>query len=165
MLVFHQIILCYFHSDFKDEASSTDQSFPQYSDRAVRMMKEMGYKENTGLGRFGQGRVEPVETSQQKGRRGLGLTLEELDLSALKWDKNMESPLSIPERLEWYESSRADPMLSLTTEDFWPLIREDTKKLTIDNETHFCSPEVLHNILLSKSAFDKLGTTDMIKAR
>lgn len=36
----------------------------------------MGFKEGEGLGKFGQGRKEIVETSTQRGRRGLGLTLQ-----------------------------------------------------------------------------------------
>lgn len=33
----------------------------------------MGHKPGRGLGKFEHGRVEPVEASTQKGRRGLGL--------------------------------------------------------------------------------------------
>lgn len=36
----------------------------------------MGFKEGEGLGKFGQGRKEIVEASNQRGRRGLGLTLQ-----------------------------------------------------------------------------------------
>lgn len=36
----------------------------------------MGYREGEGLGKFGQGRKEIVEASTQRGRRGLGLTLQ-----------------------------------------------------------------------------------------
>lgn len=37
---------------------------------------KMGFKEGEGLGKFNQGRKEIVETSTQRGRRGLGLTLQ-----------------------------------------------------------------------------------------
>lgn len=109
--------------------------------------------------------MEPVQTSQQKGRRGLGLKLEELDSAALKWDKNMELPLNVPERVEWYQSPSDDPILSSSAEDLWLWIKKGIKKLNIESETNFCEPEILTNIINSKSAFDKLGTTDMIKAR
>lgn len=39
----------------------------------------MGFREGEGLGKYGQGRQEIVETSNQKGRRGLGLTLKGFD--------------------------------------------------------------------------------------
>ena len=39
---------------------------------AERMMAKMGHKPGEGLGRDGQGRVEPVGLSTQRGRVGLG---------------------------------------------------------------------------------------------
>lgn len=42
----------------------------------------MGYKEGTGLGKNAQGRVDIVEASMQRGRRGLGLTVKGLEPSA-----------------------------------------------------------------------------------
>ena len=37
---------------------------------------KMGFRAGEGLGKFGQGRKEIVEASTQRGRRGLGLTLQ-----------------------------------------------------------------------------------------
>lgn len=39
----------------------------------------MGFKEGEGLGKYSQGRKDIVEASNQKGRRGLGLTLRGFD--------------------------------------------------------------------------------------
>lgn len=39
----------------------------------------MGFREGEGLGKYSQGRKDIVETSNQKGRRGLGLTLQGFD--------------------------------------------------------------------------------------
>lgn len=40
---------------------------------------KMGFREGEGLGKYSQGRKDIVETSSQKGRRGLGLTLKGFD--------------------------------------------------------------------------------------
>lgn len=39
----------------------------------------MGFREGEGLGKYGQGRKDIVEASNQKGRRGFGLTLKGFD--------------------------------------------------------------------------------------
>ena len=48
----------------------------------------MGYKAGTGLGKHEQGRVEIVEASMQRGRRGLGLNLQGLEPSMdVEWNE------------------------------------------------------------------------------
>lgn len=42
----------------------------------INFQAKMGFREGEGLGKFGQGRKEIVEASTQRGRRGLGLTLQ-----------------------------------------------------------------------------------------
>lgn len=55
----------------------------------------MGYKEGTGLGKHAQGRVEIVEASLQRGRRGLGLTIKGLEPSAdVEWSEENDKVVS-----------------------------------------------------------------------
>lgn len=42
----------------------------------LHFQAKMGFREGEGLGKFNQGRKEIVEASTQRGRRGLGLTLQ-----------------------------------------------------------------------------------------
>lgn len=45
----------------------------------------MGHKTGTGLGRHSQGRVEIIESSVQKGRRGLGAAVSGFETKNLDW--------------------------------------------------------------------------------
>lgn len=131
----------------------------------MRMMEKMGYRKDTGLGRLGQGRVEPIEASQQKGRRGLGMRLDDLDKAAVKWDPAIEE-VNIPERVEWLVNSEADDtLLEFNSDVLSSWTRRGAKKLTIDNETMFCDENILKRVLESKSVFDNLGAEDMRRAR
>lgn len=57
--------------------------------KAEQMMRKMGYM-GKGLGKHEQGRIEPVEASKQKGRRGLGHHIPQLEKALDKWDPNDE---------------------------------------------------------------------------
>ena len=78
----------------------------QYSSAAAQMMAKMGYKSGAGLGKSGQGRVEPVELSKQRGRRGLGMIIKSLeDNDAIDWEAEKEH-IEIEERVKWMPSIR-----------------------------------------------------------
>ena len=51
---------------------SSINDFGRYSPVAQNLMAKMGYEAGRGLGKTSQGIVEPVSTSMQRGRRGLG---------------------------------------------------------------------------------------------
>ena len=136
-----------------------------YSGTSLKMMEKMGYRKDAGLGRLGQGRVEPIEVSQQRGRRGLGLRLDDLDRAAVKWDPEIEE-LFIPERNEWLVNHEPDEtLLELSADALSSWILRGKKKMNIENETKFCDEIILRRVLESKSVFDNLGENDMRRAR
>ena len=56
---------------------------------------KMGYKEGSGLGKNAQGRTEIIEASQQRGRRGLGLTVKGLEPSGdVEWSEESDQVTS-----------------------------------------------------------------------
>lgn len=50
----------------------------------------MGFQQGGGLGRFGQGRADIIEASQQRGRRGLGFRVEGFDDKDFTWEEEEE---------------------------------------------------------------------------
>jgi cap1 methyltransferase len=67
------------------------------------MMSKMGYKSGTGLGKAGQGIVEPVTASTQRGRRGLGLIIEGLEDEKVEWDESREHVV-VEEDVHWMKA-------------------------------------------------------------
>lgn len=134
-----------------------------YSDKSLRMMQKMGYNKDKGLGKLEQGRIEPIEASEQQGRRGLGLKMDDFDAAALKFESNMEH-IQLQETVEWLHNSDAstDGFSRDELED-WLVVGK--QKLFIDDEDKFCSPDILREVLNSKTIFDNLGADDMRRAR
>lgn len=62
-----------FYNKNTNDKDYDDAYNAEYSDKSKRMMSNMGFKPGKGLGKFEHGRVEPIEASTQKGRRGLGM--------------------------------------------------------------------------------------------
>ena len=53
----------------------------------------MGFEQGRGLGRYGQGRADIIEASQQRGRRGLGFRVEGFDDKDFTWEEEEEVPV------------------------------------------------------------------------
>lgn len=133
-----------------------------YNAFAEKMMAKMGYKAGTGLGKHEQGRVEIVEASMQRGRRGLGLNLQGLEPSMdVEWNEK-EDQIIIDETVEWLPTCR-DPVPMIETLRQWKKV--GPKKRTIDDESNFCTEETLNAVLSSKSIFDQLEGEEMRRAR
>ena len=132
-----------------------------YSSFAQKMMAKMGYQSGKGLGSKGQGIVEPVTASNQRGRRGLGHILKGLEDEKVDWDPDSEV-VDVEEKVEWLPPI-TEPVPSMNELRSW--MREGPRKENIEDETQFCNPEILKSIIKSKSIFDQLEGHEMRKAR
>lgn len=70
-----------FNNEFKQDSlvEGTSSRYSMYNSVSQKLMAKMGFREGEGLGKYGQGRKDIVEASNQKGRRGFGLTLKGFD--------------------------------------------------------------------------------------
>ncbi|XP_053685471.1 cap-specific mRNA (nucleoside-2'-O-)-methyltransferase 1 [Sabethes cyaneus] len=147
-----------------DPSQEASPSSSIYSAQSMRMMNMMNFDKKKGLGKSGQGRTDIVQISSQKGRRGFGHKLEELDSVALDWSKT-EEKITIPERVDWLENQDGTDISCWNREFLDRWIKYGKRPVTMDNEDKFCSQGILKRILECKSAFDKLDTKEMRKAR
>lgn len=110
-------------------------------------MAKSGYQPGKGLGKHGQGIVEPVKASEQKGRRGFGYVPKEYE-DEVPIDPEQEK-ISVVEQLYWLENLYSESDV-LTSEQLaeWKTIGYE--KLKIDDEINFCDPQVLHDVLEAK---------------
>ncbi|XP_046965838.1 cap-specific mRNA (nucleoside-2'-O-)-methyltransferase 1 [Vanessa cardui] len=134
-----------------------------YSEISKRLMSNMGHKPGKGLGKFEHGRVEPVQASTQKGRRGLGL--KPSVVGDVPQDFKWSSDDALPEAKEdvvWMPVSSEE---TLNGDDLEKWLKKGHKKLSIEDETDFVDPQVLKGILNSKTIFDNLDGEDMRTAR
>uniref|UniRef100_A0A8P0P5G6 Cap-specific mRNA (nucleoside-2'-O-)-methyltransferase 1 n=2 Tax=Canis lupus familiaris TaxID=9615 RepID=A0A8P0P5G6_CANLF len=92
-----------FDDAFKADSlvEGTSSRYSMYNSVSQKLMAKMGFKEGEGLGKYSQGRKDIVEASNQKGRRGLGLTLQGFD-QELNVDWRDEPEPSACEQVSWF---------------------------------------------------------------
>ncbi|XP_038617216.1 cap-specific mRNA (nucleoside-2'-O-)-methyltransferase 1 [Tachyglossus aculeatus] len=152
-----------FSHDFPEDSltQGTSSRYSMYNSVSQKLMAKMGFREGQGLGKYSQGRKDIVETSNQKGRRGLGLTLKGFD-QELNVDWRDEPEPSACEQVSWFpECTTEIPDTQEMTE--WMTVGK--RKMIIEDETEFCGEDLLHSMLQCKSVFDVLDKEEMRRAR
>lgn len=129
--------------------------------KAELMMEKMGYQAGKGLGKHNQGRLEPVQTSMQRGRRGIGHSYPELEAASLKWDPK-EEIIQIKEDMEWLQNTHHH---APTTKEMHDWIVLGPRRETIHDEITFCESKIVKDIINSKTIFDRIDKVEMRRAR
>lgn len=151
----------YIEENEATDNTNVDSSSSNVPQKIQHMMKKMGYKSGKGLGKDDQGRVKPIEAATQLGRRGFGHHVPGLKEASLKWNPE-EEDIKVKEDIKWLRNIRSGTPLA---EDMLDWMTLGPKKYTIDDEYLFCCPNILKQIIDSKSIFDKLDKVEMRKAR
>ncbi|XP_035879949.1 cap-specific mRNA (nucleoside-2'-O-)-methyltransferase 1 isoform X3 [Phyllostomus discolor] len=152
-----------FNDAFKADSlvEGTSSRYSMYNSVSRKLMAKMGFKEGEGLGKHNQGRKDIVEASNQKGRRGLGLTLQGFD-QELNVDWRDEPEPSACEQVSWFPECTTEIPDTQEMSD-WMVVGK--QKMIIEDETEFCGEDLLHSVLQCKSVFDVLDGEEMRRAR
>ncbi|XP_059033800.1 cap-specific mRNA (nucleoside-2'-O-)-methyltransferase 1 isoform X5 [Mustela lutreola] len=152
-----------FDDAFKADSlvEGTSSRYSMYNSVSQKLMAKMGFREGEGLGKYSQGRKDIVEASNQKGRRGLGLTLQGFD-QELNVDWRDEPEPSACEQVSWFPECTTEIPDTQEMSD-WMVVGK--RKMIIEDETEFCGEELLHSVLQCKSVFDVLDGEEMRRAR
>ncbi|GMT05450.1 hypothetical protein PENTCL1PPCAC_27624, partial [Pristionchus entomophagus] len=157
-----------------DEEQLEPQKRPFINDKpkqmsiGERLLAKQGYQEGKGLGKHGQGIVEPIKESTQRGRVGLGhgagqaLARDNNEF----WDESAEEK-TVKEDVDWIECDpdSADTVLDGVETEFDKWMVVGPRKESIDDETKYVDAEQLKQMLDAKSVFDSLTQRELNEAR
>lgn len=131
---------------------------------AERYMQKFGHQKGKGLGKKLQGISEPVSASKQKGRRGLGFSLADLEQAHIEF-KPEEEIVEVEEEILWLRNLYKN-LPSPEEVNRWKNERSiGVRRETIDGETTFCDELLVKGVVKSKSIFDRLDKNEMREAR
>ncbi|XP_056284572.1 cap-specific mRNA (nucleoside-2'-O-)-methyltransferase 1 isoform X2 [Pseudoliparis swirei] len=147
--------------DQDTDPTQASSDFSMYNTMSQKLMAKMGFREGEGLGKFGQGRKEIVEASNQRGRRGLGLTLQGFQ-GELNVDWRDEPEPSAVQKVDWFPECTTETPDADELRDWMKL---GARKLKIEDEIEFCTEDLLHMLLRCKTVFDNLEGEEMRRAR
>ncbi|XP_036269454.1 cap-specific mRNA (nucleoside-2'-O-)-methyltransferase 1 isoform X3 [Pipistrellus kuhlii] len=129
----------------------TSSRYSMYNSVSQKLMAKMGFREGEGLGKYSQGRKDIVEASNQKGRRGLGLTLQGFE-QELNVDWRDEPEPSAREQVSWFPECTTEIPDTEEMKD-WMVVGK--RKMIIEDETEFCGEDLLHSVLQCKKPLVK----------
>lgn len=128
------------------------------------MLAKMGYKPGRGLGKKEQGMVEALKPSDQKGRRGLGFELANVIISEeFKWSSAEERKyVAVEEEVKWMPEPSGPPPAEPELKEW---LRRGPRPTDMTVQTDFCDSDVVRNVCLCKSVFDRLSGQELRNAR
>ncbi|CAI4228549.1 unnamed protein product [Auanema sp. JU1783] len=156
-------------SVFAQDTSDNFESTSSIDTKGIgfKLMAKHGYAPGAGLGKAGQGIVEPVGLSTQKGRTGLGHEATKVvgrDMSEI-WDESQEDK-TVEEHVNWFPKCGDEirrEIVANCENDEWTVVA--TPKYTIDDEAEFCDLEVLVQLMKAKTVFDNITDRELREAR
>lgn len=128
--------------------------------KVLRMMKKMGYKIGSGLGKNEQGITESIKINTNLEKRGLGLCIKNFQFSSDTWDF-LQDDIIIEESVNWLENNST---VCLTDQHFENWLTEGTRRHSVE-DSNFCHKDIFKNVFQAKEIFDELDNIELYKAR
>ncbi|KAL1516535.1 hypothetical protein ABEB36_000442 [Hypothenemus hampei] len=123
------------------------------NNKALRMMKLMGYKPGSGLGKKEQGPTTSIDVQSNLGRRGLGLQIVR---------DSHEEDIIIEEKVNWLLNENT---MNLDEVQFDEWLIEGPPVQDVLTTASFCDAEILKNVFNAKNIYEELDVEELNRAR